>query len=254
MGVNPNLLRRSVMFANLHAADVNAVAEMAGMKWFDRGEHLYRQGEQTDSFFVVFDGAVKVSRVTPAGKAMVVDFRGPGSVVGGRAIVADDGCADAAVALEDVLVAVIPLQEATDLLSSRPGAAISLARHLVQQLEVREAKVASLSTKRVHQRLADGLLELSGILGAAVDDVTVINARLTQAEMADWIGTTRETTSTLLNELRRAGFIDIVSRRIHLRDISAIEAYAACEDLPADLAEFAGPSIHAAPRPLARSA
>jgi len=238
MGVNPKLLRRSPLFADLPPADVNAIAEMAGMRWFDRGEYLYRQGEPAESFYVVFDGAVKVSRITPGGKAMVIDFRGPGSVVGGRAIVAEQVHVDDAIAVEDVLVASIPLRPAAELLAARPGAALSLARHLASRLSARGSKVAALSTKRVHQRLADALLELSRSLGAAVDDVTVINARLTQAELAEWIGTTRETTSTLLNGLRRAGLIDIESRRIHLRDLAALEAYAALEELPEDLAEL----------------
>lgn len=238
MGVNPKLLRRSPLFADLPAADVNAVAEMSGMRWFDRGEYLYRQGEPAESFYVVFDGAVKVSRITAGGKTMVIDFRGPGNVVGGRAIVAEHIHADDASAVEDVLVASIPLRRTAELLASRPGAALALARHLAARLSARESQVAALSTKRVHQRLADALLELSRSLGAAVDDVIVINARLTQAELAEWIGTTRETTSTLLNGLRRAGFIDIESRRIHLHDLSALEAYAALEELPDDLAEL----------------
>jgi CRP/FNR family transcriptional regulator len=254
MAVNPKLLRRSRLFADLPASDVDAVAEMAGMRWFNRGEYLYRQGEIAESFYVVFDGAVKISRVTPAGKAMVCDFRGPGNVVGGRALVADQAHADDARAVEDVLVATIPLRAAFELLASRPGAAISLARHLASRLEAREAKIAALSTKRVHQRLGDGLVELTGILGAAVDDDIVINARLTQAELAEWIGTTRETASTLLNGLRRAGFIDIEGRRIHVRDLPAIVAYAAVEELPADLSELPLPPQHDETPALARTA
>ncbi len=238
MGVNPQLLRRTEMFAGLDSVDVGAIADMSRMRWFERGEPLYSQGEESESFFVIFDGAVKVSRVSSSGRAMVVDFRGPGDMVGSRAIVADRLHTDAASAIEDALVAVIPLEEVGDLLASRPGAGISLARHFARQLEVREAKVAALSTKRVHQRLGVGLLDLSSTLGAAVDDVVVINARLTQAEVADWIGTTRETASTLLNGLRRAGFIDIVSRRIHVRDRDAISAYAARDELPANLGDL----------------
>lgn len=254
MGVNPNLFRRSALFAETPEADVNAIAEMAIMKWFDRGQFLYCQGETAKFFYVVLDGAVKVSRVTPGGKPMVVDFRGPGSVVGGRSIVVDRTHIDDATAVEDALVAAIPLNTASKLLASRPEAALSLARHLASQLTDREAKLAALSTKRVHQRLAEALIELSGSLGTVVEDVTVINARLTQAELAEWIGTTRETASTLLNSLRRAGFIDVESRRIHVRDLAALEAYALVEDPPEDLADLAISASVAGAAPLARSA
>lgn len=254
MGVNPKLLRRSPLFAELPAADVNAIAEMSGMRWFDRGQFLYHQGETAKFFYVVFDGAVKISRVTSGGKPMVVDFRGPGSVVGGRSIVVDHSHVDDASAVEDVLVASIPLAAAAELLAARPGAALSLARHLASQLADRESKLAALSTKRVHQRLAEALIELTVSLGAVVDDVIVINARLTQAELAEWIGTTRETASTLLNSLRRAGFIGVEGRRIHVRDVSALEAYAAVEDPPDDLADLAISASTGEAATLARSA
>jgi CRP-like cAMP-binding protein len=252
MGVSPNLLRRSPLFAELPIADVNAVADMAQLRWFDRGETLFRQGDEIDFFYVVFDGAVKLSRVTRTGKTMVVDFRGPGQVVGGRAIVGQRAYNDDARALENVLVASVPVEPAVEFLASRATAVMSLARYLASRLDVRESMVAALSTKRVHQRLADALLELAASLGVVADGVTVINARLTQTELAEWIGATRETTSTLLNGLRRAGFIDIVSRRIHVSDPLAIQAYASVEELPDDLSELAA-APHREPA-LARSA
>jgi len=254
MGVNPKLLRRSRLFADLPSVDVNAIADMASMRWFDRGEYLYRQGAAAKYFYVVFDGAVKVSRVMPGGKAIVIDFRGAGQVVGGSSLVAAEEHADDARAVEDVLVATIPLPPAAELLGSRPGAALSLARHLATRLAASQARVAAMSTQRVHQRLGEALLELSRSLGAAVDDVTVINARVTQAELADWIGTTRETASTLLNGLRRAGLIDIEARRIQLRDLPALEAYALAVELPADLSDLVIVRSHDEPPALARSA
>ncbi|HEX9697893.1 MAG TPA: Crp/Fnr family transcriptional regulator [Acidobacteriota bacterium] len=254
MGVNPKLLRRSSLFAELPAAEVNAIAELASMRWFDRGECLFRQGDEIEALYVVFDGAIKLSRVTPAGRTMVVDFRGPGQVVGGRAVVGQSSHGDDAHALEDVLTAVIPLDASLRFLASRPAVIMALARYLSWRLESREEKAAGLATKRVHQRLADGLLELGRGLGVAVDGVTVINARFTQAEIADWIGTTRETTSTLLNGLRRAGHIDIVGRRIHLLNPRAIELYAELEEPPGDLASLAEAASGTRERELVRSA
>lgn len=248
MGVNPKLLRRSPPFSELPMADANELAEMASMHWVDRGDYLYRQGDSTQAFFVVFDGAVKLSRVTPSGKAMVVDFRGPGQVAGGRAVVGQARHADDATAIEDTLVGNIPVAPAARLLSSRPAAIMAMARYLAHRLDARESMVAALSTKRVHQRLAEGLLELGRTLGAHADGHLVINARITQAEIADWIGTTRETTSTLLNGLRRAGYIDVIGRRVHLIHRDALQSYAEMEELPGDL-----PALVAATA-LARSA
>jgi len=239
MPVNPNLLRRCPVFADLPPADVNVLAEIASLRWFDRGDHLYRQGDAINTFFVILDGAVKISRVTDTGKTMVVDFRGPGQLVGGRALVGNVGNADDARAVEDALVACVPLEPAVRFVSDRPAAVMALARYLAARLEAREAKVVALSTRRVHQRLADALLELRDTLGVLSDGVIVINARLTQAELAEWIGTTRETTSTLLSGLRRAGHIDIQGRRINLLNTVAIENYGLLGELPEDLRSLA---------------
>lgn len=214
---------------------MNGLAEIAELRWVDRGEHLHMQGDPVRSFFVILDGAVKLSRVAANGRVMVIDFRGPGQLIGGRGIVGQTEQVDDARAIEDTLVAAVPAAPAIDFLSQRPAAIMALARYLAARLDARERKVAALSTKRVHQRLAEGLLELGHTLAVRSDGRQVINARLTQAELADWIGTTRETASTLLNELRRAGHIEIVGRRIHLLDPRALQIYAELEDPPADL-------------------
>lgn len=250
MGVNPKLLRRSPPFAELSASDVSGLAELASMRWIDRGEDLYRQGDPVRFFYVVLDGAVKLSRVTASGRVMVIDFRGPGELIGGRGIVGQTEQVDDARAVEDTLVAAIPAAPAIDFLSQRPAAIMALARYLASRLDARDRKVAALSTKRVHQRLAEGLLELGRTLSVRVDGRQIINARLTQAELADWIGTTRETTSTLLNELRRAGYIEIVGRRIHLLHPRALASYAELAEPPADLSvlmESAAPTSVSAP-------
>ncbi len=252
MGVNPKLLRRSPLFADLAPADVNVVADMATTRWFDRGERLFASGDRIGAFYVVIDGSVKLSRATPSGKTMVVDFRGPGQVVGVGVVVGQERHSDDAHAIEDVLTARVPVGDAVDFLKSRPAAVLSLARYLTERLDASEQKIAALATKRVHQRLGGALLDLSDSLGAVVNGVTVINARLTQAELADWIGATRETTSTLLNGLRRAGFIEIVGRRIHMVAPLSIEAYASVENLPDDLSDLPAAS-HQEPA-LARSA
>ena len=246
MGVNAKLLRRCPPFSELPKVDANELAEMASMHWVNRGDHLYRQGDSTQAFYVVFDGAIKLGRVTPSGKAMVVDFRGPGQIAGGRAVVGQVKHVDDATAIEDTLVGNIPVAPAVRLLSSRPAAIMAMARYLARRLESRESKVAALCTKRVHQRLAEGLLELGRTLGAQADGHLVINARITQAEIADWIGTTRETTSTLLNGLRRAGYIDIVGRHVHLIHLDALESYAEMEEVPDALSVLLDPR-HAAP-------
>ena len=205
------------------------------MRWYDRGELLHRQGDRAEAVYAIVDGAVKLSRFTPSGRATVNEFLGPGDLVGVRALLGEEAYLDDARMLEDALVAILPTGPAVRFLTAHPEAVVALARYLADRLKGQEDKVAALSTKRVHQRLVEGLLRLGHSLGVRSDGVVMINARITQAEIADWIGTTRETASTLLNELRRGGLIDIVSRRIHLLDPEGLCAYAECDELPPDV-------------------
>ena len=230
MSVKPQLLRRCLALQDLSIDDLNNLAVLSSAQWADRGEYLCRQGDSASTVYAVLDGAVKLSRVMPSGRLMVTDFLGPGHIIGTRALLGDDEYWEDALILEDAFLAAFPKGPMVRLLSSHCEIVMGLARYLGERLNAQEKKVAALTTKRVHQRLAEGLLELSRTLSVRGNGRLVINARLTQADLAEWIGTTRETASTLLNELRRAGPIDIVGRRIHVLDPDALDHWAASEE------------------------
>lgn len=234
MSVKPQLLRRCPPFSELPGSDLEALAARAHMEWFDRGEAVARRGDPIETVHPIIDGCVKLSRVTACGRVMVTDFLAPGDLVGERALLGESEHPDDAFAVEDTLVASLPAGVATSFLESRTDALMALSRHLGERLRCQERKVVGLSTMRVHQRLAEGLLHLGRTLGVRRNGELVVKARLTQAEIADWVGTTRETASTVLNELKRAGIIDIVGRRIHLRDLDGLRLYVESEEPPAD--------------------
>ena len=230
MSVKPQLLRRCSALQELPIDTLNNLALLSSAQWADRGEHLCRQGEVANMVYALLDGAVKQSRLMPSGRVMVTDFLGPGHIIGTRALLGEGEYREDALILEDAFLAAFPKGPLVRLISSHCEVAMGLARYLGDRLSAQEKKVSALTTKRVHQRLAEGLLELSRTLSVRTNGRVVINARLTQADLAEWIGTTRETASTLLNELRRVGPIDIVGRRIHLLDTDALDYWAASEE------------------------
>lgn len=234
MSVKPRLLRRCPPFSDLSDSDLEKLAARAHMQWFDRGDSVSRQGDPIGAVHAIVDGCVKLSRVTASGKVMVTDFLGPGELIGQRALLGASEHPDDVVAVEDTLVASLPSGVATRFLESDTDALLALSRHLGERLRHQERKVVALSTMRVHQRLAEGLLHLGRTLGVRRDGEIVVKARFTQAEIADWVGTTRETASTVLNELKRADIIDIVSRRLHLKDLEGLRLYAESEEPAAD--------------------
>lgn len=234
MSVKPQLLRRCPPFSELSGTDLEGLASRAHMQWFDRGDTVSRQGDPVGAIHAIVDGCVKLSRVTASGRVMVTDFLGPGEMIGERGLLGESEHFDDVVAVEDTLVASLPAGVATRFLESHSDALLALSRHLSERLRHQERKVVGLSTMRVHQRLAEGLLHLGRTLGVRRNGDIVVKARFTQAELADWIGTTRETASTVLNELKRAGIIDIVSRRIHLKDPDGLRLYVESEEPPTD--------------------
>jgi len=249
MSVKPQLLRRCAPFSELSSPDLEGLAARAHMQWFDRADTLSRQGEPIGAVHVIIDGCVKLTRITTSDRVMVTDFLVPGDLVGERALLGESEHHDDVVAVEDTLVASLPTGVVTRFVEGDARALLSLGRHLGERLSRQERKVVGLSTMRVHQRLAEGLLHLGRTLGVRRDGDIVVKARFTQAELADWIGTTRETASTVLNELKRADIIDIVSRRIHLRDLDGLQRYVESEEPPDDpaTAPASGTSKEAAP-------
>jgi len=178
-----------------------------------RSTNLFSQGQIGDSVYLIEDGLVKLTRTNNRHGRIILAILGSGDVIGEECLTGETAAyyADAEV-LTPASAYRIPRDILTRTLSTNPELSAALMTAIVQQKRVLAEKVELLCLQDVEYRILHYLAELSSLLRPAPGGEGY-QLPITQLELADLIGATRETTSTTLNQLERRGLVRL-SRRL----------------------------------------
>ncbi len=149
---------------------------------------------------------VKLSSLSDKGRETILHILKPDEVFG-ELLLSEEQRAFTAVTLEDSLVTIISKESFVELLSAVPTVALTFIRLLSKRLALVERGLAEFSHTWSYHRLARVLLQLSEKYGEEVPNGTLINVRLTHEDLANLIGTSRETVTTQLNKFTRLGLV-----------------------------------------------
>ena len=212
-----NLGERNVteIFGRL-AEQNKEVGESLTVRSFKAGDMVAGSEEMARSLFLVASGRVQLYRRTRDGRRFVIATLGPGSLFGEDSLLPEDGPDSYAVALEPGTVWVMPRKEAVEISSTNAMFGFGLMQAMGQRLIEAENRLERLAYSTISARLAALLLELAG-----GDSEDIVQA--THQELADMLGTWRETISKTLQDFRERGLILSGRRRLVLLDKEGLE-------------------------------
>ena len=195
----------------LGAELLQAVVAAGGVKRFPAHAVIINEGDVADSLYILLSGRVKVYSANEAGKEVVINTHGPGEYVGEVAL--DGGVRSASVmTLEPTTCSVVTGANLRGLLASQPDFALHLIRNLIWRLRQSTEAVKGLALHDVYGRITQLLRRLARAEG----DVLVVAERLTQQDIADRVGASREMVSRIFKELVAGGYIETKSGRIRI--------------------------------------
>lgn len=192
-------------------ADLTAISAHGIAHAFPKQSLIVREGEATDSLYIILEGRVKAFVSDGEGREVVLSIQGPGEYFG--EMVLDEGPRSASVmALEASRCLVVPKDEFRAFLAQNPAFSLSLTEKLIHRVRDLTANVKSLALMDVYGRVARLLLELA----VEKDGVMVIEERLTQQDIASRVGASREMVSRILKDLSVGGYIAQTRERLIL--------------------------------------
>jgi CRP/FNR family cyclic AMP-dependent transcriptional regulator len=207
----------SAPFAHLDEHALRALAPGGAVRSYAKNVVIVSEGDTTDSLYVVLSGRVKAFVSDESGREAVVNTIGVGDYFG--ELVLDGGPRSASImTLEPCRLFVIPQADVERLLVGNPAFAQDLLRKLIGKVRSLTGRVADLALKDVYARLVKFIDENAVNLQGR----RVISERLTQTDIAERIGGSREMVSRILKDLAVGGYVAIESRQIVvLRDLPA---------------------------------
>lgn len=213
--------------ANAVRSTLLSAPEVSRLSHLRRSTGLFTQGQAADSVFYVDDGLVKLTRNSDSGGRIILTIRGAGDLVGEEALILEPTTyfAEAEVLTPATLYR-IPRDTVVRFTNSHPQFTAELISYLLKRRIALADKVELLCLRDVEYRILYYLAELSELVKPS-EDGTGHQIPITQLELADLIGATRETTSTTLNQLERRGLLKLSRRMLTVPSPSMLASEAA---------------------------
>lgn len=154
----------------------------------------------------------------------MLDFRGPGELVGELSAIDEGPRSSSVTAIEPLEALVVPATDFRALIASTPGAGLVLLRLLSRRFRDADRKRIEFAATDTVGRTAARLVELAERYGEPCEEGIAINLPLSQEELAGWTGSSRAGTAESLRTLRELGWVETERRRITVRDVEALRA------------------------------
>ncbi|HZB44993.1 MAG TPA: Crp/Fnr family transcriptional regulator [Pyrinomonadaceae bacterium] len=216
---------RAQLFSALGPEEVSRIAVHARSLRKARGEFIYMPGDRADSVYVLKQGRVKLSVLAVSGKEIAIDIIQPGEIFGEFALLDESPRSNMTQALDDVLLWVFGKRDFERLLSGQPKLAMSYIRLVGDRRRRMEKKLSDITSKDVAARVCELLHEL------AVDDCDFeapaldYLVPLTHQDVASLIGASRQTTTSVLNDLERRGVIELGRGWMRVKSLKDLQTY-----------------------------
>ena len=219
------LLARVPVFETLAREDLEQVARVAVPRSFAPGEVVFREGDESDTCYVVRSGHARAVRAHPDGRMITLASFGPGDIFGELAMF-DNERRSATVEATDRVAAVAVLgADMRRLMQEHSELSAKLVISLGRRLRAANERLASQSFQTVQSRVATVLAQLveqARAEGAGERDVLLT---ITQADIAQLAGSSRESASRFLAVLERAGAVTQGRGKLTVRDPAVLERY-----------------------------
>jgi CRP/FNR family cyclic AMP-dependent transcriptional regulator len=208
------------LFRDLSERDMAELDRVTTITTVPRGRVFYEPEDVSEVLFLIRTGRVQIYRISPEGKKLVIATLGPGALFGEMALLGQQMHNAFAEALDDCQIFVMSRADLERLILDKPSVGRRVLETTGKRLRDAERRLEDMAFKSIPARLASLLLRLAAEQGS--DEVV----GLTHQDLAETVGTYRETATQVLNDMKAAGLIEIGRKRIKILDRARLEAIA----------------------------
>jgi CRP/FNR family transcriptional regulator, cyclic AMP receptor protein len=212
------VLAQSGLFQGLSEDAVDPVLSRLEIVTLPRGRVVFNEGEPGDSLYIVMSGKIKLSRRAPDGRENVLAVMGPSDQFGELSVFDPGPRTATATAVTDVRMARMPQSVLRPWIDAHPEIGEQLLRVLARRLRRTNDSVADLIFTDVPGRVAKALLQMADRFGNRETDGLRVKHDLTQEELAQLVGASRETVNKALAAFASRGWMRVDSRAVTILD------------------------------------
>ena len=217
------MVRKAPLFAALDDEAASTLMSSMAKRRLERGDVLFHEGDQGDRLYVIGEGKIKLGRRSSDGRENLVAILGPGEMFGELSLFDPGPRTMTATAVAETQLMGIGHEDLSGLLAGRPEVAKVLLAALAKRLRRTNENLADLVFTDVPGRVAKALLDLSSRFGRPVEDGSRVAHDLTQEELAQLVGASRETVNKALADFASRGWLRLEARAVLLHDVERLK-------------------------------
>ncbi|MCW1249674.1 Crp/Fnr family transcriptional regulator [Acaricomes phytoseiuli] len=216
------VLRRAPLFATLDDEAFRLLTDELAEVDLARGASVFHEGDQGDQLYFIVSGKVKLGRTAPDGRESLLAILGPGELFGEMALFDPSPRTATATAVSETRLAALRNESLRALLQSRPEVSAQLLQALARRLRRTNDSLSDLVFSDVPGRVAKALIDLSERFGRPAIDGILVAHELTQEELAQLVGASRETVNKALAEFVQRGWLRLEARAVVILDVNRL--------------------------------
>jgi CRP-like cAMP-binding protein len=215
-------LQKTPLFSALDEEAALALQKSMVPQSIKKGNTLFQEGDAGDRLYIVTEGKIKLSHASGDGRESVLMVLGPGDMFGELSLFDPGPRTATAVAVTDSQVLGLGNTDLNPWLAGRPEVAQKLLQALAHRLRRTNEAMSDLVFADVPGRVAKALLELGEKFGSKTDAGIYVNHDLTQEELAQLVGASRETVNKALADFVSRGWLKLEARSVELLDLERL--------------------------------
>ncbi len=208
------VLRTVPIFSELSDEDITSLARLALRKRYPKDTVVFFENEEGDFFFTILEGRIKVTILGDDGREVILSMLGPGDFFGEMALLDNETRSATAIAVEESELLSLHRNDFQSVLNDNKSITSALIRVLSARLRRANHQISTLALLDVYGRVARVIVDMAREEGKRLRDGRIAFRRATHQEIANRIGTTRETVTRMLKDLERQGLIHVEGKEI----------------------------------------
>lgn len=224
--LDTSLMTSLSLFEDMPDGDIEALLSHATSKRIAAGKAVFEQGAPATHFFVLLNGRLKVSQVTPHGERIIVRIVHPGDMFGLAAALQRSDYPATALCVAEALVLRWPMEQWSPMIAKYPKLAVMAMNTIGQRLQEAHTRIREMSTEEVERRVAHAVLRLADQAGRREGSGVRIDFPVTRRDIAEMTGTTLHTVSRIFSAWDVKGLVKGGRQKLLVRNIAGLKALA----------------------------
>ena len=216
------IIRKAPLFSALDDEAAHELRQSMVALKLNKGQVLFKEGQDGDRLYVVVHGKIKLGTTSADGRENLLSILGPGEMFGELSLFDPEPRTSTATAVTDARLVSLAHEAVIGLVTTNPQTSLELLRRLAQRLRKSNEILADLVFADVPGRVAKAIMDLGERFGVMKEDGLHVNHDLTQEELAQLVGASRETVNKALADFAARGWVKLEPRAVLVTDVERV--------------------------------